>query len=131
MVCNEPGECKPGLALATSVTVGQSGCHRFCKKHLMCNWFTYNPDTVTCSAFADCTLISAADCPDCFSAHKDCPVQQNQCSMRGLCQGGLIKIVISSLIFFFSTALTSTGWVRSTIKLFRALFTIQAVHCCR
>ena len=50
--CFVPGECTQGTLIKQSKTLGENACHRFCKKVHGCEFFTYHPDNLICTALS-------------------------------------------------------------------------------
>ena len=100
--CYVIGECQFSDAVSASLTIGASGCHRFCNKTPNCHWFTYHRDSGVCVAYFNCVTLSQDDCPECISGSSDCAVLENQCWMRGICKGSLIEVVLN--LYFCSSS---------------------------
>jgi hypothetical protein len=105
MTCFEAGECLMSNVISTTISIGSSGCHQFCRKNAHCHWFTYRPNNA-CVIYSDCSSLSKGDCPGCISGQSECPLVGSQCWLRGICKGKLIKAVLlikiySEIVFLF------------------------------
>merc|ERR1712241_979096 len=70
-------------------------CHKFCGKNDDCKWWTWEPDNLLCSLFANCTdpkqstgHPNAGPCSDCISGQQACPGRE--CHSPNKCQGHLV-----------------------------------------
>ncbi len=65
-LCNVPGTCV-GFNIGTIAGVSDPyECLGHCKDTTDCNWYTSNPDILSCTLYSTCT-INVDDCPDCIS----------------------------------------------------------------
>lgn len=74
LVCNQPGICQ-GPQIDHEVVNNVDECIEFCRSNDNCQWYTFFPDTGTCSLTDNCVDLDD-ECEECITGQKHCSSTQ-------------------------------------------------------